>query len=94
LIGQIERAALTEIDKLREEKLILTNALNEEIRKGNAEKRRTLELEKELAFYRGGQGTAGGFPQGNVSGLGQGTAGFGQVSAGGVGPGSGSANEQ
>jgi hypothetical protein len=64
--------------------------LNEEIRKGNAEKRKTLELEKELAFYRGGQGTAGGFPQGNNSGLGQGTAGgFGQVNTGGVGPGSG-----
>lgn len=59
LINEIERRALGEIEKLRDEKVALINQLNDEIRRHNAEKKKSVELERELDFYRKGQGAPG-----------------------------------
>jgi hypothetical protein len=51
---------LAEIEKLRDEKLAVIGQLNEEIRRNNAEKKRVVELERELEFYRSNQATGTG----------------------------------
>ena len=46
LINEIERRCLGEIEKMRDEKLVLIGQFNEEIRQHNAQKKRNVELER------------------------------------------------
>ena len=65
LINEIERRCLGEIEKMRDEKLVLIGQFNEEIRQHNAQKKRNVELERQLEYVKRG-GNVG--PVGPVGG--------------------------
>lgn len=56
LIDEIEKRSLAQIEKMREEKLVLISQLNEEIRRHNLEKNKNTELLHQLDYYRKNQG--------------------------------------